>query len=266
MPTWRNATGHALSSSAWLETHHLAKLPERTRFAQSLAQYRPNRLVDLGCGTGLWLDLFDKVLPPECEFIGLDSDPESLDLAGDRARYWTRKSNFILCDIVKDHAQIPQADLTLVFNLFPYLPNVAELLEHFRLNRKAGRIVIRQYDGGTMRIGPMSFDDRCIIESSLRASLEASAEPSHYTLDRAYDVARACGLMVERLEFELTQRHAPFPREFTDYFRGTMDWMNEFLSDDARARLHEVLNGRPSASESLYFSQVDLVAVLSAAR
>lgn len=264
MPTWANATGHALSSAAWLETHHRAKLPERTRFAQSLVPYHPRRLVDIGCGTGLWLDLIDKILPPECEFIGIDGDPDSLDLAKTRAKSWQRKADFVLCDIAEDFAQVPPADLILVFNMLAYIPNAPELLAHLRQSRKIGRVVIRQYDGGTMRVGPLASSlDRQAIDVSLHTSLEKRREPSHYDLDRAYQLAHASGLKIERIDFELTQRHSPFPPEFVDYFRETVTWMSERLADDARTRFDEAFAIEQSAAP-LYFAEIDLVTVLSA--
>jgi SAM-dependent methyltransferase len=259
--TWRNRTGKTLSSPEWLEAHHRAKLPERSRFAQSLARYRPTRLVDLGCGTGLWLDLLDKHLPSTCEFVGVDGDATSLELASERARAWTRRAEFVLCDIAAEPHRIPRADLMLAFNLFPYLPDVASLLSQLYDDRTAERIVVRQWDGDTMRIGPMSTEDRFAIDSSMRAALEGSASFDHYGIDRTYELLRGAGFEIERLDFDFMQRHAPFPTSFEDYFRGTLAWMREHLSDDARQRLNRALD---EADGSLYFAQVELVAVVSA--
>jgi SAM-dependent methyltransferase len=264
--TWRNSSGHALSSPEWLEAHHRAKLPERIRFAQRLVKYRPRRVVDLGCATGLWLDLLDKALPPECELVGVDSDPQSLAIAKDRARTWSRQSEFVLCDITADARQIPASDLALAFNVFAYLPSVSRLLEQLDHDRKLGRLIIRQYDGATMRLGPMPNDDRFAIDASLQASLDASSEFSHYDMDRIYCAVANSALDIESIEFELTQRHTPFPVEFDEYFRGTVDWMLEHLSDDGRSRLARVMARSPTTQRGFYFTQVDIVAVLSTSR
>jgi SAM-dependent methyltransferase len=264
VPSWRNATGQALSSPQWLEVHHRAKLQERTRFARTIASYKPERILDLGCATGLWLDLIDKVASPECEFVGVDKDPESLEIARARSQDWQRHSTFVRCDIASEWQQTPTADLTLAFNVFSYLPDLPAFFDSFRQRRKQlDRLVIRQYDGGTMRIGPMSSEDRYMIDASLRASLDASAEFSHYDLDRTYQALCESGLVRELLEFELTQRHAPFPPEFVDYLDGTVDWMRDHLSDEARTRLDAVLAEQTDNPRGLYFEQVDLVAVLT---
>lgn len=266
MATWRNAAGYTLSSAEWLAAHHRAKLPERIRFVESLAEYSPTRLVDLGCATGLWLDLLDSVLPPNCHFVGVDNDSESLEIARERAKSWSRTSDFMLCDVTTDYSKIPTGDLILAFNVFPYLPSPRALLEHLHRDGPPSRTVIRQYDGATLRIGPIPTPDRFAIDSSLQAALASSGEFSHFDLDRTYEAILDTGLSIERLEFELTERHAPFPDEFVEYFDGTVEWMNAHLSDDARARLKRALGGSPTHERSLYFVEVDLVAVVSSVR
>lgn len=260
MAIWENATGHALSAPAWLETHHAAKLPERMQFARSLIKYHPRRLLDLGCGTGLWLDTLDKVLPADCEFVGIDADPQALALAHKRARRWDRKSKFLRCDLVADLASLPSADMVLAFNMLPYLPNALEMLEHLR--EKASRIIIRQYDGDTMRIGPMPPDERHSIDRALHAALGKHGDPSHYDLDRAFHLIHASTLAIESLDFELTRRCAPFSSEFAAYLEGTIEWMRMHLPDDTRHLLDHTL-ARLGNGDALYFTQVDLIAVLA---
>jgi len=74
-----NSSGKPLANSSWLLNHHRAKIPERTAFAKRLAKLQPKKIVDLGCATGLWLELLNEILPLDCEFIGIDSDIESLE-------------------------------------------------------------------------------------------------------------------------------------------------------------------------------------------
>ena len=94
MKTQENASGKPLADALWLENHHRAKLPERTAFAKKLADLYPKRIVDLGCASGLWLELLDKLLPSDCEFIGIDSDNDILKIAKDRSKNWNRKTSF----------------------------------------------------------------------------------------------------------------------------------------------------------------------------
>lgn len=76
-----NSSGKPLADTIWLENHHRAKLPERTAFAKRLVELHPKSIVDLGCASGLWLELLNQLLPEDCEFIGIDSDGEALSIA-----------------------------------------------------------------------------------------------------------------------------------------------------------------------------------------
>lgn len=43
--------------------------------------------MDLGCASGLWLELLNKIIPIDCEFIGVDSDEEVLSIAKEKVNY-----------------------------------------------------------------------------------------------------------------------------------------------------------------------------------
>ncbi len=106
----------------WLLNHHRAKIPERTAFAKRLAKLHPKKIVDLGCATGLWLELLNGIMPLDCEFIGIDSDIQSLEIANSRSKSWSRKTAFLRLDIEKDVTSIPSADMILA-SYFLTLPN-----------------------------------------------------------------------------------------------------------------------------------------------
>jgi SAM-dependent methyltransferase len=229
---------------------------------QTLATYQPKRVVDLGCGTGLWLDLLNDVLPTGCEFIGLDSDVESLATARKRATHWGRASRFEHCDIESSSDTIPASDLTLAFNVFSYLEEPAALLTHLR---DCSRVVaVRQYDGAALRFGPMNANDRAVIENSLRASVLTSKQFRHYDMDRAFECLRAAPFSDRKLGFELFARTAPFPEDFLEYYEGTMAWTVALLSENA-ARLLRSWHKAGTGPENNggYFYEVDLVGVLS---
>lgn len=265
MATWRNPSGRPLSSEAWLDAHHAAKLPERTRFAETLVQYQPLVVVDIGCGTGLWLDLLDQVLPPTCEFVGVDSDGESLVAARKRATRWQRRSEFLQMDVEREPDRLPQADLLLMFNVLPYLPDAATLIRRLRDSGRFSRLALRQYDGTTIRLGPIPPHDRFAIDASLHAAIGSSGEFGHYEMDRAFALIRELELNPERIEFELTERFSPFPTDFEAFFSATLSWLQDLLSEDAASRLRAAeISWDHRVPGGTYFSQVDLVAVLSA--
>lgn len=261
-----NASGRPLSGPAWLEAHHRAKLPERTAFAQRLARYAPSRVIDLGCATGLWLDLLDKVVPHSCELVGVDADGESLELAAARSANWQHASQLIHADFAATPDAVPRGDLILMFNVFSYVADPGDVLASLSRRHPQARIVVRQYDGGTIRVGPLDEASRAAVESSLRASVVPSAAFSHYPMDRTYAAILSSPYAVESLEFELTQRVSPFPPEFVEYLSGTLDWMRAHLSSAAGDALAASFGmDELHVPDDAYFVEVDLTASLVAA-
>jgi SAM-dependent methyltransferase len=254
----RNASGMPLASADWLEVHHRAKLPERRAFAEMIAKRKPTRIVDLGCGTGLWLELLDEVLPKRCEFVGLDADAEALAIAAERARSWSRTIRFDQIDIETEPQAIPTSDITLAFNIFPYLDDPADLLS--TMARSGGTLAVRQYDGGALRFGPMSNTLRSVIESSLRASAGTSDQFRHYDMDRVAQLIASSEFSWRELSFELFSRTEPFTRDLLAYYTETLNWMLNLLSDHAADALRSWLAG---PHHGRYIFEVDLVAVLS---
>jgi SAM-dependent methyltransferase len=260
----RNSTGRPLASPCWLETHHLAKLPERIAFARKLAQLRPSRIVDLGCGTGLWLDALDSLMPTSCEFIGLDSDPAILARAEERARRWRRRARFEQCDIGSEASGIPAADLTLLFNVVPYLQDPSELFVTLATREPRGTVAIRQYDGGALRFGPMDTEVRARIDASLRNSVVSSEQFRHYDMDRLFPFLYSPSFKNRRVEFELFERTAPYSEQFLEYARATLAWTLDLVSEDAATLLSRWQEAFLTNSSSIgYWFEVDVTAVLS---
>lgn len=257
-----NSTGRPLADMTWLENHHRAKLPERTAFAKRLATLCPKNVVDLGCASGLWLELLDKFLPTECEFIGIDCDPESLNVAESKSKLWKRKASFLRLDLEKDVLQIPAADITLAFNIFPYINNLDSFVNTLSLRHPRGTLVVRQYDGASIRFGPMATAERQKMELDLRVATEKSQKFHHYDLDRTFSALRKSAYKFADYGFELFERVSPFGNDFIPYYKGTLEWTCQQLSDVAAERLRRWIEIDPTMAD-YYFYEVDLVALLS---
>lgn len=267
MSDWHNESGRPLASDAWLDAHHKAKLPERRAFAELIAQRTPSRIVDLGCGPGLWLELLAEVVSADCELIGIDTDESTLSRARERSQRWAQRTTFLAADFESEQF-LPEADVFLAFNVFPYVSNLESLLNRLRLKtRHGGCLVVRQYDGALLRIGPMDDTDRQVIDMSLMAAVSGSGQFKHYDLDRVFQSVAASGYSSKTIDFEVFRRIAPYPEEFLDYFANTMEWTTQYISDDARERLETWITNRGHAmsehQSSSYFMEVDLVAWLS---
>lgn len=263
MNTQENSSGKPLADAEWLYNHHIAKLPERTAFAKKLSEYKPKTIVDLGCASGLWLDIFDKIMPDGCIFIGIDSDDEILELAKKRSNSWNRTSSFLKLDIDNETSLIPPADLTLAFNIFPYITDLDLFLDVLHNRCPCGTLAVRQYDGASIRFGPMPTERRQIIESSLRVATESSNRFRHYDLDRTYNALNNSAYNKMSYSFELFKRTSPFTEDFIPYYRDMLRWTCDHISDSSAEYLSGWLNEDRDYCKNRYFFEVDLVAVLS---
>ena len=262
MDTKENATGKPLADYRWLEIHHRAKLVERTAFANKLSELKPKSIVDLGCASGLWLNLLNDIIPNDCTFIGIDEDQESLALAKEKSNSWSRKSSFLCLDLENEADKIPPSDLTLAFNIFPYIRNLDKFIEQISSRIPRGILAVRQYDGASIRFGPMPTKKRQTIESDLRLSTENSQKFYHYDLDRTFECLRKSNYNIQEFGFELFERTSPFPEEFIPYYNETLSWTAEHLSEHSSKYLKNWINEDPLLKER-YFYEVDLVSILS---
>lgn len=262
MNSQENTTGKPLADMTWLENHHRAKIPERSAFAKKIATLCPKSIVDLGCASGLWFELLDKYLPPECEFIGIDCDSESLCVATNRSKQWKRKSSFLQLDLEKDAWKIPAGDVTLAFNIFPYITDLDSFLNTLSLRCPRGTLAVRQYDGASIRFGPMATAERQKMELDLRIATESSQKFHHYDLDRTFKALHKSAYQCAEYGFELFERVSPFDNDFIPYYEETLEWTCQHLSDAAAENLRKWIKV-DSTSEDRYFYEVDLVALLS---
>ena len=262
MISQENSTGRPLADANWLACHHQAKLPERIAFAKRLAALKPKSVVDLGCASGLWLELLNQILPTECEFIGIDSDEELLNIATQRSNSWQRKVSFLQLDLEDDASKIPSSDLTLAFNIFPYIRNLDSFVNALSMRVPRGTLAVRQYDGASIRFGPMPTSKRQDIEIDLRVATESSRRFHHYDMDRTFNILRNSAFQQCSYEFELFERSSPFPNDFLQYYKETLRWINQFLSEKTAAYLQEWIDSDPLL-QNRYVYEVDLVALLS---
>lgn len=266
MSNWHNESGCPLSAISWLEAHHKAKLDERTKFAKRVINASTKTIVDLGCGPGIWLELFSQHAEASCRLHGIDTDEGSIAHASNRSISWAQEASFRCLNIDTNPEEIPEADVYLAFNIFPYIKNIDLLLKTLKKKlRPNGVIVIRQYDGSLLRIGPMSQRDRSLIDTSLQAAVLGSSQFMHYDLDRVFEAISVSCFDNKKIEFEVFKRIAPYPDSFLAYFTNTIEWTLDHISEDAGVKLNNwysriKLNEFRAPS---YFSETDLVAWLS---
>ena len=240
---------------------------EREDFVRKIAEKNPKKIVDLGCGPGIWLDLIRRHVDPGCNLVGVDSDHEAIVQANLLLNSdGNRKCELLCLDIEEDIESLPKADIFMAFNIFPYIKDMEKFLRLIRGKiSENGALVVRQYDGANMRFGPMNQIHRQAIELSLQSALLGSRQFRHYDLDHVYSNIMKSPYKNKFIGFELFERSHPYPEEFIEYFDNSLRWAMNYLGDDAsqhlwewRSKLGTMCDAAPS-----YFTEVDLVAWLS---
>lgn len=261
MSKWRNQTGKPLSSNEWLEAHHAAKIEERTKFVEAVLELKPNSILDLGCGPGLWLDLISKLAPHDCELYGIDIDESLRDLAVEKSKRWNQKSSFFNIDLNQANYNLPPADVYLAFNIFPYLNNPKLLIDS--VIRNSGKLVVRQYDGNLLRFGPISEQERRRVDLSLSDSVLFSGQFKHYDLDRVYGEISKSGFEKKHIQFECFYRSSPFQYDFERYFANSIAWIEQLVNDESKSILNEWMKNHIQGKQPCYCCETELVAWLS---
>lgn len=262
MLKWKNDSGKQLSSEQWLIIHHNAKLKERTEFIKNNINPNNRVIIDIGCGPGLWMELVDKFLTKECTLIGVDSDNNAISAAKERLKNSNATIDFINCNVEEYVANLPNADVILLFNMFCYIANPDFFLSRLRSKLNVGgKIIIRQYDGSNIRIGPMEEKIRKLIDVSLFSSISLSNQFRHYDLDRVFGVIEDSSFPNKRVEMEVFFKKTPYTNEVKLYLEEHIKWTMEYISENAKLKLNEWFVKQ--FHKTSYCTEVDLVAILS---
>ncbi len=215
----------------------------------------PSKIIDIGCGFGLWLELLDKNSNNNTQLIGIDNDKKTLEKATDRAKKWKSQSSFLHINIENQIDEIPKADLILMMNMYGYIKNIksftAKLLEKILPN---GRLVIKQYDGTVFKFGPMNYYDRQKIENSL---MIYKHDYTHYNIDRIWETLNELNPKLIDKRFEIFQRNGPFNRPFQKYFNNEIEWMKGKVSTECKEILSEWIKTVPNSKR--YFFETELI-------
>jgi len=264
MNNWYNKHGKPLSSFSWLNAHFFAKQIEREKFVKQFSKIKPLKIVDIGCGPGLWLDTYNKFIDNDCDFVGIDIDNNVINEAINKSKDWKRKSNFIISDVENEPNIIPKADLFILYNTLSYIKHPDIFINHLKNKLlKNGKISIRQFDGSLIRFGPMPNKIRMIIDNSLKNSVLNSSQFSYYDMDRIFEILQKSNFKTKNISFELFYRSSPFPDSFLEYYKNTVEWTICHISENAANELKMWYDDYIKNINSSYFISVDLIALLS---
>ena len=146
--------------------------------------------------------------------------------------------------------------------MFSYFKNPHSFLEKIKTKLNVGgRLLIRQYDGSLLRIGPMDEETRRTIDESLYSSIALSDEFKHYDMDRVLAEISTSSFSIRKIDFETFYKTFPFSQEVRKYIIEHIMWLQNYVNDYSSELLQKWVEN--NFERNSYFLGIDLIAVLS---
>lgn len=264
--------GIELSSLDWLLLHHRVKLPDRRAIVRDLDIRPGDRVLDLGCGPGLWSQLLADAVGPGGQVVGVDFDGELLDHAREATR--TSHPEHDISFRQQTFEQLDDADDTydVVFfsNCFCYVPDPSAILEDMkRVTRSGGRVIGRNWDGGVFILYPMAEQLLSLVQHHLAQATEAQVTNTYfdnYFGRKMPGLFRRHGFADVSCKTKVIERSGPADPELAAYIRSNGDWMADTVAglvpDDRLAQWRTHFDPEHPAcvyrSEDFYFCMIEL--------
>ncbi|MBD3253911.1 MAG: methyltransferase domain-containing protein [Candidatus Lokiarchaeota archaeon] len=225
----------------WLLDHHRTKKKERRRMIAELGLKDGDKVLDLGCGPGLWTPMIAEEIAPHGNVVGVDFSAPLIE-------YAKKNKNSHYCkDIMEfrrgDFYDLPYDDdsFDVVFfgNCFAYVIDAARVLaEQKRLTKKGGRIIAKDFDGAIIVFYPIDpYLSSKILTATSKALKETPPDPpfDNYTGRKLNGLFLNAGLKKVSTKSYAIQKVSPLSAEAKRYIRGNAEWYadtgSEYISD-----------------------------------
>jgi len=237
-PIHINECGLPLNAISWLETHHRCKLAERKRMIRDLRLKHGSRIVDAGCGPGLWTPLLARAIGPRGHVLGVDLSAEALVTARLRSRgtWFERQVSYKQSSM--EHLPVADSSLDAIFsaNVSQYLPTPVEtfaLLGRYLV--PGGRLIVKDIDFGTLRFHAIDPALQARVFQA-REEWERQRVPLGYLFEDSWVGSKLAGYLraagyeqVQERSYTIARR-APLTPAFRAYLQGIGEW---FVCEDA---------------------------------
>ncbi|WP_448562268.1 class I SAM-dependent methyltransferase [Trichothermofontia sp.] len=150
----------------------------RQALIEAICVQSPQRILDLGCGTGS-MTLLLKQAFPDAEVIGLDLSPYMLVMADRKAKQANQSITWLHADAAHTGLEAASFDLVtaaLLFHETPPAVTQAILREGYRLLKTGGEFLVLDGNQQTLRFTPWLMDifEEPYIKDYADSSLEAA--------------------------------------------------------------------------------------------
>ena len=149
-------TGQAFASSEWLINHYRFKSPQMVRNITSLPIYNGDRVLDIGCGIGFYMEYFIKMVGPNGKVVGIDHDKDLIILANQYlGRGYFKNWQLINEDILNNLDIVSGFNKIILFNCLSYQGDIKNIIAEIYNNMSINSIlIIKDFDMSTSSYNP----------------------------------------------------------------------------------------------------------------
>lgn len=225
--------GIELSSLDWLLLHHRVKLLDRQEIVRKLDIQPGDRVLDLGCGPGLWTQLLADAVGPSGRIVGIDFDSYLLAHAGriTRESHPGHDISFRQMDFSDVGTLDETFDVVFFSNCFCYLPDPSTMVGSMtRVTRPGGRIIGRNWDGEPFLLYPMDVGLLSLVQHHLVQATESQTEGAyfdHYFGRKMPGLFRRQDFRHVTCDTHVIQRFGPADSDLAAYIRTNGEWMGD---------------------------------------
>lgn len=261
-----------LSSLDWLELHHRVKLPDRRAILSRLDIREGDRVLDLGCGPGFWVQLIADIVGPAGAVVGADFDEGLLNHAARAVAESHPEHDVSFRTLSFEDLDDRVGDFDVVFfsNCFCYVVKPEDLMARMagRL-RKGGRLIGRNWDGGVFMLNPLPELQLAKMQFHLAEVFGPDRLGPHfdnYFGRKLPGLFRRHGFNDVKCETQVIERFGPADRDLARYIQMNGEWMAETvgnrISDEERRQWLTYFDAKDArcvfASEEFYFCMIEL--------
>ncbi len=229
--------GIELSSLDWLLLHHRVKLLDRQEILRKLDIQPGDRVLDLGCGPGLWTQLLADAVGPSGRIVGIDFDSYLLAHAGKitRESHPGHDISFRQMDFSDVGTLDEIFDVVFFSNCFCYLSNPSTIVEGMtRVTRPGSRVIGRNWDGEPFLLYPMDVGLLSLVQHHLVQATENHTEGAyfdHYFGRKMPGLFRRQDFRHVTCDTHVIQRFGPADSDLAAYIRTNGEWMGDKIAD-----------------------------------
>lgn len=231
-PVHVNECGLPLNAIEWLVTHHQSKMAERECMIQDLHLRDGSKVVDAGCGPGLWTPLLAKAIGPQGRIVSVDLSAEALVTAKQRSRDQWYEGLVCYKQSSMERLPVARGSVQTIFsaNVSQYLPEPVKTFAQLgQYLLPGGQIVVKDIDFGTLRFSGIdpALQTRVL---QARAQWENVRTSQEYVFEDSWvgsklaDYLRAAGYEDVQEKTYPIVRQAPLDPTFRAYLQGIGSW------------------------------------------